>query len=362
MPAKVTFASARPKELRADATLPALLDRMMGKWNLKKRFGGKKVAVKMHLGGHLGYSTIHPVFVRGIVSAVKAAGGDPFVTDSPGAVASAHTRGYTQEVLGAPLLPVAGVADRFCYPKRVNYRTLKTVNIAGNIVDAGAMIVLSHGKGHGHSGFGGAIKNIAMGCVDGATRGQIHRLMSAAFEWDEKKCTGCLLCRDNCPNDAISFHDGKLSIFDHACKYCMHCQLACPTEAITIDQRGYRWFQRGMALAVRETLKTFEPDTVLHMNVLTQITPFCDCWGFTTPSLVPDIGIVASDNICAAETASLDLIKADDYIEGSLVPPLKLSGTGHLFQQVHGKDPFIQVEECEKAGLGDRAYRLTKVK
>jgi len=362
MPAKVTFASARPKELRADATLPALLDRMLGKWNFKKRFAGKKVAIKMHLGGHLGYSTIHPVFVRHIVSAVKAAGGDPFITDSPGAVASAHTRGYTQEVLGAPLLPVAGVADKFSYPKRVNYRTLKTVNLAGNIADAGAMIVLSHGKGHGHSGFGGAIKNLAMGCVDGATRGQIHRLMSAAFEWDESKCTGCLLCRDNCPNDAISYNDGKISIFDHACKYCMHCQLACPSKAITIDQRGYRYFQHGMALATRAVLDTFDPGSVLHVTVLTQITPFCDCWGFTTPSLVPDIGIVASDNIAAVETAALDLIKAEDYIKGALPSPLRLSGTGHLFQQVHGKDPFMQIEECEKVGLGDRAYRLTRVK
>jgi len=77
---------------------------------------------------------------------------------------------------------------------------------------------------------------------------------------------------------------------------------------------------------------------------------------------VPDIGIVASDNIAAVETAALDLIKAEDYIKGALPSPLRLSGTGHLFQQVHGKDPFMQIEECEKVGLGDRAYRLTRVK
>ncbi|MFH1732840.1 MAG: DUF362 domain-containing protein [Planctomycetota bacterium] len=360
MPNRVTFASARPKELRADATLPALLDKMLKKWALKKRFAGKKVAIKMHLGGHLGYSTIHPVFVRGIVNAVKTAGGDPFITDCPHAVPAAYHRGYTAEVLGAPILAATGVADKFVRPKRVGYRSLKTVNVAGNIADAGAMIVLSHGKGHGNSGFGGAIKNIAMGCVDGHTRGQIHRLMNAAFEWDESKCTGCLLCRDNCPNDAISYNDGKIAIFDHACKYCMHCQLACPNEAITIDQRGYRWFQHGMALATRAALETFEPGRVLYVTVLTQVTPFCDCWGFTTPSLVPDIGIVAGDDICAVEAAALDLIKAEDYIEGALPSPLKRSGTGHLFQQIHGKDPYIQIEECEKAGLGDRGYRLTR--
>jgi uncharacterized Fe-S center protein len=358
---RVTFASARPKELRADATLPVLLEKMLGKWDFKKRFHGKRVAIKMHLGGHVGYSTIHPVFVRRIVEAVKQAGGRPFVTDSPGAVESAAGRGYTAEVLGCPLLPVAGVADKFIYPRKVGYRTLKTVNLAGNIVDSDAMIVLSHAKGHGQTGFGGAIKNIAMGCVDGNTRGQIHRLMSAAFTWDESKCKGCLLCRDNCPNSAITFHDGKISIFDHACKYCMHCQLACPTKAIDIDQRGYRYFQHGMALTTKACLDTFPPRAVLFVTVLLQITPFCDCWGFTTPSIVPDVGIVAGDNVCAVETAALDLIQAEDFIEGSLPAPLKRSGKGHLLQQIHGKDPHIQIEECRKLGLGAGQYRLTKI-
>jgi len=361
MPSKVTFASARPAELRADATLPALLERMLAKWDLKKRLSGKRVAIKMHLGGNVGYSTIHPVFVRRVVSAVRGAGGRPFVTDSPGAVESARDRGYTPEVLNCPLLPTTGVADKSVYPAKVGYRTLKTVNLAGSIIDADAMIVLSHGKGHGQSGFGGAIKNIAMGCVDQATRGGIHRLMSAAFEWDQSKCKGCLLCRDNCPNDAITFKDGKISIFDHACKYCMHCQLACPTSAITIDQRGYRYFQHGMAVTTKAVLDSFGPGSVLYLTALLQVTPFCDCWGFTTPSIVPDIGIVMGDDITAVETASLDLIRAEDFIEGSLPPPLKRSGKGHLFQQIHGKDPYIQIEECTKVGLGDGKYKLAKV-
>ena len=362
MPTRVTFASAKPKELRGSATLPRLLDRMLDRWDFKKRFAHKRVAIKMHLGADVGYSTIHPLLVRRVVSAVKAAGGSPFVTDSPGAVAGAWERGYTAETLGAPLLPVAGAADKYVYPRRVNYRGLKTVNLAGNIVDAGAMIDLSHGKGHGHSGFGGAIKNIAMGCVDSPTRGDIHRLMSAMFQWDASKCTGCLLCRDNCPNDAITFEDGKISICDHTCKYCMHCQLACPNDAITIDQHGYRYFQHGMALATREALRTFEPGSVFYITVLTQITPFCDCWGFTTPSIVPDIGIVAGDDIVAVETAALDLIKAEDFIEGSLTSPLSRRGDGHLLQQIHGKDPYIQVAECIKVGLGESEYRLSRVR
>jgi uncharacterized Fe-S center protein len=361
MPAKVTFVSARPKALKADATLPAMLDRMLGKWDFKKRFKDKRVAIKMHLGGGLGFSTIHPLLVARVVKAVKDAGGRPFITDGPGAVASAKDRGYTAETLGCQLLPVAGASDKYIQSRKVNFRTMKTVEVAGEVVDSGAMIVLSHGKGHGHSGFGGAIKNIAMGCVDGGTRGKIHRLMSAAFEWDKSKCTGCLMCKDNCPNEAIEFKDGKIIISDHACKYCMHCQLSCPRHAITIDQSGYRWFQRGMALATREVLKGFEKGRVLYITALLQITPFCDCWGFTTASLVPDIGIVAGDDIVATETAALDLIKAENYIEGSLPLPLNRSGQGHLFQQIHGKDPYIQIDECRKAGLGQTAYKLVEV-
>lgn len=362
MAAKVTFASARPKELRPDATLPALLERMLEGWNFAKRFEGKSVAIKMHLGGDQGFSTIHPIFVRKVVAAVKKAGGRPFVTDSPGAVASAWQRGYTQEVLGAPLMAVAGLNDKYVYPAKTNFRTLKTVNMAGNIVDADAMIVLSHGKGHGHSGFGGAIKNIAMGCVDGTTRGGIHRLMSAAFEWDKSKCTGCLLCKDNCPNQAIEYKDGKISIFDHHCKYCMHCQLACPHKAITIDQKGYTYFQRGMALTTKAVLDRFEPGRTFFITALLQITPFCDCWGFTTPSIVPDIGIVAGDNIVATETAAVDLIKAEDFIEGSLVPPQRRVGNGHLLQQIHGKDPYLQIDQCADVGLGQKAYKLVETK
>ncbi len=358
---RVTFASARPKELRADATLPALLDRMLATWDFKKRFEGKRVAIKMHLGGNMGFSTIHPLLVRRVVKAVRDAGGNPFVTDAPWAVAGAHERGYTAETLGCPLAPVAGLNDKHFYSKRVNFRTMKTVELAGEIVEADAMIVLSHGKGHGHSGFGGAIKNIAMGCVDPGTRSKIHRLMSAAFEWDASKCTGCLLCRDNCPNDAITFEDGKIAISDHACKYCMHCQLACAKGAIAIDQRGYRYFQKGMALTTREALNTFETGRVMFITAMLQITPFCDCWGFTTPSIVPDIGIVAGDNIVAVETASVDLIKAEDFIEGSLPSPLKRSGSGHLMQQIHGKDPYIQIDECVKLGMGSTKYKLQNI-
>lgn len=361
--AKVTFASAKVKRLHADDTLPAKFARMLDAYPLKRMFEGKRVAVKMHVGANIGYTTIHPLFVRILIRKLREAGAAyPFVTDGSMAIPEAVARGYTEEVLGAPVLPAAGIANKYWYSRRVDFRSLETVELCGNIVDADAMVVLSHGKGHGQSGFGGAIKNIAMGCVAGDSRGKIHRLSSTAFQWDGEKCTHCYLCRDNCPNGAVSFDEnGHMHIFDHHCKYCMHCVTSCPAGAITIDQSGYRYFQHGMALVVREVLSTFEPGRLLYINVLTNITPLCDCWGFSTPAVVPDIGILASEDVVAIDQASIDLIRNEDLIPGSLPEQMRLGEEGHLFTRMWGKDPYVQVEEAAALGLGSREYELVEI-
>jgi uncharacterized Fe-S center protein len=359
----VCWASAHVSEIRVEATLPAKFERLLEVYPFEKMFKDKQVAVKMHIGAGMGYTTIHPIFLRILIKKIIDAGGKPFVTDGSFSVSQAVVRGYTEEVLGCPIYPAAGIANKYYYTKKLNYRALKTVELCGNIIDADAMIVFSHGKGHGHSGFGGAIKNVAMGCVAGDSRGKIHRLMESGFEWDAEKCDLCYLCRDNCPGDAISFNDeGKLSIFDHHCHYCMHCTAACPTDAISIDQSGYKYFQRGMALTTKAVVENFEQNRLLYINVLTNITPLCDCWGLSTPSIVPDVGIVSGTDIVATEWASLDLIKAENLIPGSLPDCYELSGKGHLFEQIHpGKDPYLQVKMAEKVGLGSRNHRIKEI-
>lgn len=359
---KVWFASAKMKALKADASLPAKFKRMLAKFPLKDMFDGQTVAIKMHLGGHLGYSTIPPLFVKTLVAAVREAGGKPFVTDGSSAVPTAKDRGYTQEVLGCPIVPAAGLRERYFKLVPINYESLTEVQMCGEIVAADAMIVFSHGKGHGQSGWGGAIKNIAMGNVTQKSRGDIHALGNTDFEWNEEACTHCYLCRDNCPTGAISFKDGRLEIFDHHCRYCMHCVTACPVGAITIHDTGLRAFQNGMARVTKACLDLFEPGRVLHINYVMNVTPFCDCWGFTSPSIVPDIGILASTDIVSVEQASIDMIRTEDFIPGSLPHPLEVRDVeGHLFQKIHAKDPYLQVEEAERVGLGERTYEIEEV-
>ena len=176
-------------------------------------------------------------------------------------------------------------------------------------------------------------------------------------------CTHCYLCRDNCPAGALSFNDkDELSIFMHNCRYCMHCVTACPQNALKINEDSIRQFQAGMAHVNKACLDTFEDGHVLHINHNTNITPFCDCWGFTSPSIVPDVGIVAGTDIVAVEQASIDMVKTEDYIEGSLPHPLVVRDVeGHLLYKIHGKDPYLQCEEAAKLGLGEQEYEVVEV-
>ena len=345
--------------------MPAKFKRLLEQADLGPRLQDKRVAVKMHVGGGIGYTTLHPIFVRAVVDAVKAAGGRPFLTDGSFSTDAAVARGYTPEVVGARVVGAAGEHDQYFYTRTTEVPGLPELELCGNIVDADAMIVLSHGKGHGNSGFGGAIKNIAMGCVTCRSRGHIHSLMASNFEWDEELCTHCEQCAQGCPTGALSFSkEGKLNIFDHHCRWCLHCTTTCPSGALSMEDPGNKYvlFQQGMAAVVKETLACFEPPQVFYITALLNITPLCDCWGFSTPSLVPDLGILAGDDIVAIEQAALDLIKWEDLIPSAVPDQMcPLGEEGHLFERLHGKDPYEQVRQAEEMGLGSKEYTLVEV-
>ena len=362
---ELLFAAYASKTLEPTQTIGAKWERMLDAMDLQKVVRGKRTCVKMHLGGGYGFTTIHPYFTRKLVAKIRASGAsDVFLCDTPGAVRSAVERGYTEETMGCPILSVAGPADNQYRMRPVNpaFGEFKEIEIGSTVLEAGALIDFSHVKGHGACGFGGASKNLSMGCVTQAARGKIHHL-EGGLEWSEERCTHCGKCVDNCPNGAMEFDEkGKLDIFYHNCKYCNHCGLICPAKAIKLVGGGYRSFQRGMALTTKTVLDPFTPAHCYFINFLMNITLFCDCWGMTTPNLVPDIGILAGPDIVAIETASLDLVKTENLIPGSLPPKWpELGETGHLFERLHAKDPFAVVDYLEELGLGNRAYCLREI-
>ena len=64
MPSIVYYGSPRQARLEANKSLPAKLDLILEKLNLRERVKGESVALKIHTGNNIGYSTVHPVFVR----------------------------------------------------------------------------------------------------------------------------------------------------------------------------------------------------------------------------------------------------------------------------------------------------------
>lgn len=364
-PSTVYFADAAVEALEPGKTLPSKFKRLLKRLNLPGKVGGKSVAIKIHFGTEIGYTTIHPLFVRILVDAVKDAGAKSVqVMDSRDPGKEALIRGYTPEALGCPVVNCFGKSGTDWRAVDIGFRDVDEALFSGAALDCDVFIDLSHVKGHGDCGFGGALKNIAMGTVPAKTRGKLHRL-EGGLTIDMEKCRYCLKCFENCPNDAIQRDDASktISFFFHHCTYCQHCVMVCPEEAITMEDRKFEDFSQGMAMVTAAFLKKFRPENLLFINVLMNITPYCDCWGFSSPSLVPDIGILAGEDIAAVETASLDLIKAENLLPNALPKNRSnIGGTGHLFERIHRKDPYIMVRYLEEYYECSGKYEITEVK
>lgn len=359
MSSPVLFAPITFDRYSPDATLPAKFERLIDAMDMKSTVAGKITAVKMHLGRNIGYSTIHPLFIKILIDKLKSYGAQVFITDQ--LVGNARARGYTEEYLGCPIVAAVGCTGKYYYERHVAFKTFKNVDVAGHIADAEVLIDLSHVKGHGVCGYGGAVKNIAMGCVSTRTRMQIHGL-EGSIHWDADKCIHCGACVKNCNHAACSFDENKKFVYNfHDCTLCKHCIKVCPTGAVTATADQYRDFQTGMALCTQKCLESFAPGSIFYINFLTNITILCDCWGFTTPNVVPDIGITASKDIVAVEKACLDLIRVEDFIPAGVPVGYELGTNGHLFERIHGKNPFVQLEELEKIGMGKSDYELVSV-
>ena len=364
---KVFFGPAQVRELKWQSTLPGKLDTILEKLGIAPQLKDRRVCVKMHLGGNVGYTTVHPLFVRKLVAFVKAAGGRPFVTDNNRSALSAHERGYTQEVIGCPILPAAGAGDTYYHTYPISYKNLSELRIAGEIWHADYLVCLSHAKGHGNSGYGGAIKNIALGAMTSHSRNALHMVQHAEKYWDAEKCThygdGCNLCAEACKVNAMHFADDKtLHVGYHECNFCCECNELCPKGALSVRDVIAEDFQQVMALATEGVLGSFPDGSSVFINFATNVTPLCDCLGFTTPNLVPDIGIFGSKDIVAVEKATLDSIDHKNLLPGSVPRGLVMRDVdGHLFKKIHGKDPYIQVYACERRGLGSSKYRVEEV-
>jgi uncharacterized protein len=370
MPSTVFFGSARQAQLVAKETLPAKLDLIIDKLHLRDRVKDETVAIKMHTGNNIGYSTVHPVFVRKIVQAVKDGGGKPFIADVNWDVKGAEERGYSSETLGCHVYPAAGPDEKYFYNHTRPYKNIQEWGVAGMIQDASFLINLAHVKGHPSCAFGAAFKNIALGCMIGKTRSAMHDTSHYDRYWFADKCPDAATRKrivEVCPHAAIvedKDKPGELHLHYEQCNQCKRCLQVAPVGSLKIDPINFHAFQEACAISTAISLGTFAAGKATHISLATHMTPVCDCFGFTSMPILPDVGIFGSDDIVAIDQAVLDMTAKTRLIEENIPTSLEVhTREGHPLRWLHGplKDPYLVTEYGERLGLGSRKYELVDV-
>jgi uncharacterized Fe-S center protein len=328
-----------------------------------------KTAIKLHFGEQGNDGFISPVYVRQVVEKVKACGGLPFLTDTNTLylgtrsnavehIGTAILHGFDYAVAGAPVIIADGLNGKNIRRVEIQKKHFAEVSIAGDIAAADSMIVLSHFKGHIASGFGGAIKNLGMGCAPREGKRAQHNARPFTIP---EKCTGCAACMKVCPEKAICVKKKKSAINQELCIGCFECMHACPDHAIDINwEMEIPQFIERLAEYAYGAVAGKE-NKVGFMNFLIRITPDCDCFPFSDAPIVPDIGILASTDPVAIDAASFDLVNQQHGFSDSLL-------TGHhhkgedKFKGVHAQtDGYRQVQYAEEIGMGQSSYELIKI-
>jgi len=369
----VYYATARSRTFDQGYSIPAKFDELLRRVNLKKFISPRDaVAVKMHFGSYGAFRVVRPRFVRSVVDAIRGAGGQPFVCDTvriPGLqyLELATRSGYTYGAVGAPVVMADGLFG-FDGVKVKTGPVIGDISIASGIYDAQAMVVLSHCKGHIESGYAGAIKNLAMGCVcassrtgERRSRGKLHARGGSQLVWDSDLCNLCGQCVAVCPTGSLHFEKGKWTRDEESCFQCNRCARVCPTGALR-DTMEVREFQLGLAEAAKAVIKTFKPGKILYINFVMEAAPECDCMPSQDTPVVQDQGILMSDDIVGIEQASYDLIGKAKPLPQSVAEDMHVKAGEHVLEMINpGKDAPSAIKKMAQYRLGSRKYRLVTV-
>ena len=328
------------------------------------------VAIKIHVGevGSTGY--VRPDFIRVIVEEVLKVGGQPFLAEtntlyhglrsaSVEHLKLAASHGFTESITGAPLIICDGLVGQNHCAVRIDQLHFEEAFIASDIARADALISVAHFKLHLGAGFGGAIKNVAMGCASVA--GKLAQHCNVRPKVDPKTCTACGRCLDICRPGALQL-EGESAVLDSlVCTGCAECIAACPVHAIKIKwDATARDLQERMIEYMYAIVKQKERK-VGYMNFLTHITPGCDCMPFSDAPIVPDIGILASLDPIAIDQASIDMVNQSVGFDNTALRENFGKGEDKARAIYPEIDWEIQLQSGEKLGMGKRNYRLIPI-
>lgn len=330
------------------------------------------VAIKLHFGETGNDTYLNPTFVRQVVDCVKAAGARPFLTDTCTLYKStrhngvdhletAYRHGFTPYVVDAPIIIADGVTSKSYKEVAVNLKHFQSVKIAEAFLAANAMVVLSHFKGHAFGGFGGAIKNLAMGCAPQAGKIDQHGRNVVIYS----ECIGCGQCVKHCPREALSLEKrekGRRAVIDASrCIGCYECVSVCQQGAIGVATPSeYSEFAERMAEYAYGAVQG-KTGRICYLNFLLNVTPQCDCAGWSEPAIVPDLGILASTDPVALDAACFDLVKKAPNtvpLEGHALHSCDYDKFKALHPNTEG---WHQIAYAASIGMGSLDYEIVYV-
>lgn len=368
---KVYFTNLRAKPSQ---NLLKKLENLVIKAGIDKIDFSKKItAVKIHFGepGNMAY--IRPNYAAKIVSMLKKKEAVPFLTDcntlyygqrsnAPSHIEAAFRNGFNPMAVDCPVIIGDGIKGTEYREITMNTEYCESAKIGSAISDADIIVTLNHFKGHEVTGFGGALKNLGMGCA--SVGGKLFLHSGGSPEIYEANCTGCRVCEKYCAYDAIKVYPDKIARIDYEkCVGCGQCVAVCQYDsARVVWQNSSETVNRRIA---EYSLAVVKDKPSFHINFIMNVSPDCDCWGFNDYPLVPDIGIAASYDPVALDMASADLVKAAPALAGSRICE------DHSYGDMHGEDKFrsahpdthwrAALEHAEKIGLGNIEYELITV-
>ena len=337
---------------------------------------GKFVAIKMHFGELGNLSFLRPNYARAVADVVKALGGKPFLTDCntmyPGSrknalehLECAWENGFTPLTVGCPVIIADGLkgTDDIAVPV-AGGEYVKEARIGRAVMDADIFISLTHFKGHEMTGFGGAIKNIGMGC--GSRAGKKEQHSSGKPHIDDDACRGCRRCQKECANEGLVFDAArrKMTVDQSRCVGCGRCLGSCNFDAIVFDNNNA---QADLNCRMAEYAKAVvDGRPQFHISLVVDVSPNCDCHGENDVPILPNLGMFASFDPLALDQACADACLAAAPLPGSqLARNLSTPGFHDHHDHFVNSTPESEWRSClehaEKIGLGSRAYELITI-
>ena len=356
--------------------LSILLDRTDLKGKIREK---DLVAIKLHFGEEGNTAFVRPIFLRRVVERVKEYKGKPFLTDTNtlyrgmrqeaiSHLTTAYHHGFAYSVIDAPILIADGLRGNSAVNVRIDKPLFKSVSIARDIHMADALIGATHFTGHELSGFAGALKNLGMGCA--SREGKLSQHSNISPKVKAKACKGCELCLTTCAQEAILMQPAesrveskRMTAFINPkkCVGCGECILTCPTGAVQIQwNETIPLFQKKMVEYAYGAVHK-KKGKALYLNFLTEVSPACDCNGYSDTPIVNDVGILASEDPVAIDQASVDLVNQQSGSHTSKLPKNWENGEDK-FQALYPEvDWSIQLSYAQEIGLGTRSYELIKI-